>query len=41
MEESLKVMGKIDETTPKNVIHTLMYLMTEDILLFDQQEQVK
>lgn len=40
MKESLEVMRKIDETSPKSVVHTLMYLMTEDVLLFDQQKQV-
>lgn len=40
MKESLEVMRKIDETTPKSVVHTLMYLMTEDVLLFDLQKQV-
>lgn len=40
MKDSLEVMRKIDESTPKPVVHALMYLMTEDVLLFDQKQQV-
>ncbi|XP_015917601.2 TBC1 domain family member 7 [Parasteatoda tepidariorum] len=40
LENSLKVMRKIDETTHKSTVHTLMYLMTLDVLEFDLEAQL-
>ncbi|KAG8186816.1 hypothetical protein JTE90_020494 [Oedothorax gibbosus] len=40
LENSLKVMLKIKDDTPKLIIHTLMFLLTEDVLEYDIQKQL-
>lgn len=40
LENSLNIMFKIKENTTKPIVHTLMFLLTEDVLEFDIQKQV-
>ncbi|CAL1292163.1 unnamed protein product [Larinioides sclopetarius] len=41
LEHSLEIMRKITKETPKAIIHTLMFLLTEEVLDFETQRQLE
>ncbi|XP_054707852.1 TBC1 domain family member 7-like [Uloborus diversus] len=41
LEASLRIMKKVEEDMPRSVVHALMFLLTEELILFDLPQQLE